>query len=121
MTARDWLTMALATASVVGPGIAWALGRRGRSASASRDEADAAESLSGSVIALGKRLDEMNRALWDAWNRLALAEQRATAAENRAAAAELRAATADAELVRLRAEVAQLRQELSAYEVGRAA
>ena len=116
MSVQDWVNLGLATTAVAGPAVAFALGRRGRNASASKDEADATESLSASVVALGKRLDEVTRSLWDAYGRLQLAEQRATAAENRAAAAELRAATSDAELVRLRAEVASLRAELAQYE-----
>jgi chromosome segregation ATPase len=116
VTAQDWVSVALAGTTAAGSVVAFLLGRRGRRASASKDEADAAESLSGSVVALGQRLDEVTRSLWDAYARLQLAEQRAAAAENRAAAAELRAATSDAELVRLRAEVASLRAELAQYE-----
>lgn len=116
VSVQDWVNVGLAGAAAAGPAVAFMLGRRGREASASRDSADAAESLSTSVVALGQRLDTVTRALWDAQNRLALAEQRAAAAENRAAAAELRAATSDAELVRLRAEVASLRAEIATYE-----
>ena len=116
MSLQDWANVGLATAAVAGPALAYLLGRRGRHAAASRDQADAAESLSASVVALGKRLDEVTRSLWDAYTRLQLAEQRAASAENRAAAAELRAATSDAELVRLRGEVASLRAELAQYE-----
>lgn len=116
MSVQTWVNVGLTAAAVAGPGVAFVLGRRGRDASASRDSADAAESLSTSVIALGHRLDEVSASLWDAYRRLQLAEQRAAAAENRAAAAELRAATSDAELVRLRAEVASLRAEVATYE-----
>lgn len=116
MTSQDWVSVGLAVSTAAGTAGAYLLGRRGRSASATRDEADAAESLSVSVVALGNRLDEVTRSLWDAYGRLAMAEQRATTAEQRAAAAELRAATSDAELVRLRGEVASLRAEVATYE-----
>jgi hypothetical protein len=116
VTTHDWVNAGLTAAAIGGPAVAYLLGRRGRRARASKDEADATESLSASVVALGQRLDTVTLSLWDAYTRLQLAEQRATAAENRAAAAELRAATSDAELVRLRAEVASLRAELAQYD-----
>lgn len=116
MSAQDWATVALSGTTLAGSAVAYALGRRGRRATTSQAEADAAESLSTSVVALGQRLDQVTAAWYDAAGRLLLAEQRAAAAEQRAAAAELRAATSDAELVRLRGEVASLRAELASYE-----
>lgn len=118
-----WLSAVLAVVAAAGVPAGWWLGRRGRAASAGKDEADAAESLTASVVQLGQRLDQVSTALWDAQTRLALSEQRAVAAEQRAATAELRAATAeqraavsDAELTRLRAEVDWMRVELARYE-----
>jgi chromosome segregation ATPase len=116
--------------ALLGLPVTYVLGRRGRSAAASRDEADAVESLTASVIQQGQRLDQVSTALWEANQRLAVAESRAAAADQRAAASEaraaaadqraaaadLRAATSDAELVRLRGQVEQLRAELAAYE-----
>jgi hypothetical protein len=103
--------------------VAYFVGRRGRAAAANRDQADATESLAGSVHTLGVRLDVVSTALWEAQQRLVLTEQRATAAEQRATAAELRAATSDAraatsdaELVQLRAEVKALQAKLAQYE-----
>jgi cbb3-type cytochrome oxidase subunit 3 len=116
VSAQDWATVALSGTTLAGSAVAYALGRRGRRATTSQAEADAAESLSTSVVALGQRLDQVTAAWYDAAGRLLLAEQRAAAAEQRAAAAELRAATSDAELVRLRGEVASLRAELASYE-----
>ena len=95
---------ALSAATLIG---GWVVGKRGRRASAVKDEADAAESLSATVAALGAQVQEL-------YGRLSAAENRAAAAEARAAASDLRAATADAEVLRLREEVAQLRAELAA-------
>lgn len=116
--AVDWLTVGLAAGNVVtAAGGVW-LGRRGRAAV---EEADAADSLSTTVVRLGQRLDLVSQQLWDAQQRLNLAEARAGAAEARAAAAELRASTSEADLVALRAEVAELRRRLADYEGAAAA
>jgi chromosome segregation ATPase len=102
--------------ALIGTPLTFALGRRTRAATTARDEADATESLAGSVVQLGQRLDQVTAALWDAQSRLALSESRAAAAEQRASAAELRSATSDAEVARLRGEVERLRTELARYE-----
>lgn len=117
MTAQDWLTIGLAVATPAGPVLTWLLTGRGRRAAASRDEADAIESLTASVAAQARQIDEQRRrieqvvaSLWDAHRQLRAAEERAIAAEQRAAAAELRAATYEAELVAVRADLREVRE-----------
>jgi len=80
-------------------------GRRQRAAAATRDEADAAESLSSTVARLGEEIRTV-------YSRLSAAEARGSAAETRAAACEARGAIHETEVARLRVEVDRLRAEL---------
>jgi uncharacterized coiled-coil protein SlyX len=125
VTTQDWLNVGLAAAAVAGPLGGFLAGRRGRAARASKDEADALESradaigaLNRTVIEQGQRIEQLNAALWAAFDRLTLSDQRAAAAEQRASAAELRAATYEQELVSLRAQVASLTARLTAQDGG---
>lgn len=113
----DWATIGVAVATVIGgPLGGYLVGRRGRRASVNKDEADAVESLTNSVVSLGQRLDFVSKDLREAHTRLEHSEARAVAAEQRAAAAELRAATSESEVLQLRAEVGHLRLEVARYK-----
>jgi cbb3-type cytochrome oxidase subunit 3 len=111
VSAQDWATIALSGTTLAGSAVAFALGRRGRRASASQSEADAIESLTASVLTQGQQINQLNASLWEAHRLLRLSDERAAGAETRAAAAELRAATLEHELINLRAEVSGLRAQ----------
>lgn len=98
----------LAVTNIVTPVITWVITRRRNEAAATKDEADAAESLSVTVARLGGELNGL-------YARLSASESRASSAESRLAAAEARTAVAEAEVARLRGEVAGLRIEIEQH------
>lgn len=105
---QDVAIATLVATTVVGPVITRLLTKRTTDAAATKDEADAAQSLSVTVAALSDQLNAL-------YARLAAAESRASAAESRLAAAEARNAISEAELARVRGEVAGLRVEVEQH------
>jgi hypothetical protein len=99
VSATVWVAVIGTVTTVGGSVIAWLTGREGRAAVAQKDEADAAESLSQTVAALGMQVREL-------YEQLAKTERRALSAEVRAAAAEHEAAMLRFEVGRLRIQVA---------------
>lgn len=106
---------ALVVTNVAAPVITWAITRRRNDAAATKDEADAAQSLGITVAGLSEQLNGLYARLAASESRASAAESRLAAAEARAGIAEARSGLADAEVARLRADVAGLRVEVEQH------